>query len=113
MTKIVKDKFLESFKDAIRNLREESALPLRKVAAYLDVDQAIISKFEHGTRMPTRDQVIKMADVYFKAEEKALLIKWLAAKVIYEINDDEFAVEAMKAAEEQIRYNLNPKRKSK
>ena len=103
---------MESFKDTIKNLREEKELPLRKVAAYLDIDQAILSKFEHGVRMPTRDQVIKMAR-YFKAEKKDLLIKWLAAKVIYEINDDEFAVEAMKAAEEQIKYNLSPKRKSR
>ena len=103
---------MENFNDAIKNLRGEKELPLRKVAAYLDVDQAIVSKFEHGTRMPNRKQVIKLAEL-FNADEKTLLIKWLAAKVIYEIDDDEFAVEAMKAAEEQIKYNLNHKRKSK
>ena len=103
---------MENFNDAIKNLRGEKELPLRKVAAYLDVDQAIVSKFEHGTRMPNREQVIKLAEL-FKADEKALLIKWLAAKVIYEVDDDEFAVEAMKAAEEQIKYNLNHKGRSK
>lgn len=99
---------MESFGETIKKLREDKDLPLRKVAAYLDVDQAVLSKYEHGTRMPKREQVIQMAK-YFKTDEKKLLVKWLAQKVVYEIEDDELALEAMKAAEENIRYTLNAK----
>ena len=102
---------MESFCAILKNLREEKDLPLRKVAAYLDIDQAILSKFEHGTRMPNRGQVIKLAE-FFEADEKHLLVKWLAAKVIYEIDDDEHALEAMKVAEEQIKYQTKPQPKT-
>jgi transcriptional regulator with XRE-family HTH domain len=99
---------VESFGEAIKALREEKGLLLRKVAAYLDIDQATLSKFEHGTRIPKREQVIQMAQ-YFKTDKKKLLVKWLAQKVVYEVDDDELALEAMTAAEEQIKYIRNAK----
>ena len=44
LTKIVKMNNVNTgkFGDAIRKQREEKELPLRKVAAYLDIDQAIL-----------------------------------------------------------------------
>jgi len=103
---------VESFGETIKNLREEKDLPLRKVAAYLDIDQAVLSKFEHGTRMPRREQVIQMAQ-YFKTDKKELLVKWLAQKVVYQIEDDELALEAMTVAEAQIAYKTKTERKNK
>ena len=99
---------VKSFGEIIKSLREEKDLPLRKVAAYLDIDQAILSKFEHGTRMPNRELVIKMAQ-YFKTDKKKLLVKWLAQKVVYEIEDDPLALEAMIIAEENIKYKISTK----
>ncbi len=99
---------VESFGETIKSLREEKQLPLRKVAAYLDIDQAVLSKFEHGTRMPNRELVIKMAR-YFKTDKNMLLIKWLAQKVVYEVEDDELALEAMIMAEENIKYRISAK----
>jgi len=112
VVKIIQVKFLESFGETIKKLREEKDLPLRKVAAYLDIDQAILSKFEHGTRMPRREQVIQMAK-YFNIAEKELLVIWLAGKVVYEIESDEHALEAMKVAEAQLIYRTQPKQKNK
>ncbi len=37
----------ESIGEKLRKLREEKELPLRKVAASLDIDVAILSKMEH------------------------------------------------------------------
>ena len=45
---------MESLGDIIRKLRESKELPLRTVAAFLDIDQAILSKIERGHRKPTR-----------------------------------------------------------
>ena len=53
---------MDSFGDTIRKLRENKELPLRTVAAYLDIDQAILSKIERGQRKPTREQVVKLAE---------------------------------------------------
>ena len=103
---------VENFGETIKSLRDEKNLQLRKVAAYLDIDQSVLSKFEHGVRMPKREQVIQLAQ-YFKTDKKQLLLKWLAGKVIYELQDDDLAIEAMQVAEAQIKYNTSTKRKKK
>ncbi|HEY8657796.1 MAG TPA: helix-turn-helix domain-containing protein [Hanamia sp.] len=105
MTKSVKtDKFkMDSFGDTIRKLREEKELPLRTVAAFLDIDQAILSKVERGQRKPTRQQVVKLAE-YFKVKENDLLVAWLSDKVVYELEDEEVALQALQMAEEKVAY---------
>ncbi len=68
-------------------------MPLRTVAAFLDIDQAILSKVERGHRKPTREQVVKLAG-YFKVKENDLLVAWLSDKVVYELEDEDVALKA-------------------
>jgi predicted nucleotidyltransferase/plasmid maintenance system antidote protein VapI len=95
---------MNSLGDIIRKLREEQELPLRIVAAYLDIDQAILSKVERGQRKPTREQVVKLA-AYFKVSANDLLIAWLSDKLVYELEDEEVALQALQMAEEKVAYN--------
>jgi len=92
----------------IRKLREEKGLPLRSVAAYLDIDQAILSKIERGQRHASREQVVKLAS-YFKMDESDLLVSWLSDKLVYEVADGSvpytIALKALQVAEEKIKYN--------
>ena len=44
---------MDSLRETIRKLREKRELLLRTVAAYLDIDEAILSKIERGQRMQT------------------------------------------------------------
>jgi len=90
--------------ETIRNLRIDRQLPLRTVAAYLDIDQAILSRIERGKRKATREHIVKLAK-YFNVPEKDLLVTWLADKVIYEVADESVAFEALKVAEEKVKYN--------
>lgn len=92
-----------SLGETIRKLREEKELPLRTVAAYLDIDQAILSKIERGLRKPTKDLVIKLAK-FFNVPEKELLLAFLADKLLYEVADEEMALEALQVAEERAVY---------
>jgi predicted nucleotidyltransferase/DNA-binding XRE family transcriptional regulator len=92
-----------SLGETIRKLREEKELPLRTVAAYLDIDQAILSKIERGLRKPNRELVIQLA-TYFNIPEKDLMVSWLADKVLYEVADEEMGLEALKVAEERAAY---------
>jgi len=92
-----------SLGETIRKLREEKELPLRIVAAYLDIDQAILSKIERGLRKPSRDLVIKLA-AYFNVPEKELMLAFLADKVLYEVADEEIGLEALQVAEERASY---------
>ncbi len=89
----------------IRKLRMERGYPLRKVAAYLDIDQAILSKIERGLRKIKKEQVIKLAE-FFNYDEKELLLAYLSDRIIFEIGEDELAREALKVAEEKLAYEV-------
>ena len=103
---------MESLGDIIRQLREDKQLPLRTVAAFLDIDQAILSKMERGQRKPSREQVVKLAG-YFKVKTNDLLITWLSDKLVNEVEDEEVALKALQLAEERVAYIISKKRKSK
>jgi predicted nucleotidyltransferase len=89
--------------EKIRKLREEKGLPLRKIAAFLDVDQAILSKIERGLRNASREQVLKLA-IFFQVAEQDLLVSWLSDKLLYELGDEDLALQALQLAEERISY---------
>ena len=94
---------MDSFGNRIKQLREQQELPLRTVAAYLDIDEAILSKIEHGHRKATREQVVQLAK-YFKADEKDLLVVWLSDKLADEIQDEDLASQALKAAQKKVDF---------
>lgn len=94
---------MDSLGDTIRKLREDKELPLRIVSAYLDIDQAILSKIERGQRKATREQVLKLAE-YFKVNKNDLLVAWLSDKLVYEVKDEDLALQAMQVAEEKVKY---------
>ena len=94
---------MDNLGDTIRKLREKEELPLRIVSAYLDIDQAILSRIERGQRKPTREQVVKLAE-YFNVNETDLLVSWLSDKLVYEVADEQIALKALKVAEEKIKY---------
>ena len=87
----------------IRELREKKGYPLRKVAAFLDIDQAILSKMERGKRKLSKEQIIKLARFYDYNEE-GLLVAFLSDRIVDEIGDEDFANEALKVAEEKVAY---------
>jgi len=89
--------------EKLRQLREQNELPLRKVAALIDIDVAILSKMERGERKLTKEVVLKLAEIY-KHNTEDLLILYLSDKIIYEIQDEEFGEKALKVAEERIKY---------
>jgi predicted nucleotidyltransferase len=99
----MKDVKFDSFGDYIRRLRNAKKLPLRKVAAFLDVDPAILSKLERGIRKPRREIVIKLADFY-KVDVNLLLTVWLSDKISYEIAGEPNPERIIQAAEQKIAY---------
>lgn len=48
---------MNSFGEYLRNKREQQGLPLRKVAAELDIDTSILSKIERNERMATKEML--------------------------------------------------------
>jgi predicted nucleotidyltransferase len=98
---------MESFAEQVRKLRKEKAVPLRIVAAYLDIDQAILSKIENGKRTASKENVIKFAE-YYKVNENDLIVSWLSDKLLYEVGNEKLALQAIKVAEEKISYKITP-----
>lgn len=98
-------------KTLLKNAREEKGIKTRELAQLLGIDQALISKFESGSRKPTKEQVAKLAQV-LDLDYETLMIAWLKERILYEIGTDELALKAMMLAEEQIKYNVSFVRKS-
>ncbi len=71
----------ETIGEKLRHIREENELPLRKVAALLDIDVAILSKMERGKRRITKEEVLKLTDIYdYNADE--LLVSFSSDKIL-------------------------------
>lgn len=98
--------------DLLRKLRVENKLPLRKVAALLDMDVAILSKMERGERKLNKEVVLKMAEIYHHDPDE-LVIMYLSEKIVYEVGDEALALKGLLAAEGEIRYRARPKELSK
>lgn len=100
----------ETIGEKLRHIREEKELPLRKVAALLDIDVAILSKMERGERRITKEVVLKLAEIYDYNADK-LLVSFLSDKILYEIQDEDLGIEALKVAEERAKYIKANKKK--
>jgi predicted nucleotidyltransferase len=94
---------MESFGEKIRKIRVERKLTLRKIAAYLDIDQAILSKIERGIRKANREHVIKLEE-FFNLQKNELLIIWVSDQLVYQLLDEEIATEALQVAEQKLAY---------
>ena len=91
--------------EIIREKRKKKGLLLRHVSAQLDIDTAILSKIERGERKATREQIIKLADI-LELDKESLLIQYLSEKILYEIQDEELGIKALKVAEKTIKYGV-------
>ncbi len=99
---------MKKIAEIIRELRENNKLLLRQVASEIEIDQALLSKIERGERIPTKQQVIRLARFY-KVDENKLLIAFLSDKLVNELQDEEMAVKAMQVAEKKINYIIKHK----
>ncbi|MBW6492468.1 MAG: helix-turn-helix transcriptional regulator [Lentimicrobium sp.] len=90
----------------LRELREQAGFSLRKAAVAIDIDIAILSKMERGERKFSKELVLKLAELY-KTNTDKLVIEYLSEKVLYELGEEEFGLEALKVAEKRLRYKKN------
>jgi len=61
---------MKSFGEYIRKAREDKGLPLRKVAAVLDIDTSILSKIERNERRATTKMIPILAKFLDKSEKE-------------------------------------------
>lgn len=95
----------------LKNARKLKGLKTREVAQELGIDQALISKFENGTRKPTKLQIAKLASL-LNIDYETLIVAWLKEKILYEIGDDNFALKAINMVREEIENNFDNSKKT-
>jgi len=93
---------MEKFGLYIRTLRENASLPLRKLASSLDIDQSTLSKIERGERQFTSEMIPKLANV-FSLEYKDLQIMFLKEKLISDLINQDFALEAINEVQKELK----------
>ena len=94
---------METVGQIIRAKRETLGLLLRQVSAYADIDQAILSKIERNERKPTKELILKIAEI-LQLDKQELLVQFMSDKIAYEISDEDCASRVLKVAEEKIEY---------
>lgn len=93
----------ESFGEHLRNLREQKDIPIRKVAAALDIDQSTLSKFERGERLP-REELLPQVAEYFSVDLEEIRVSYFSDKVLNPILTDQNAERILEAAKEKLKY---------
>jgi len=86
---------MKSFGEYIRNSREEKGLPLRKVAAALDIDTSILSKIERNERRATIDMIPILADSLDKTE-KEVELEFIQSAVITDLGELTYLKDGLK-----------------
>lgn len=99
MTKFVMNYLV--MKELLTSRRKALGLKSRELAQLVGVDQALISKFENGDRVPTEVQIKKLERI-LQIEDSQLSILWLKAKILNELNQHPFASEALQLVQEEI-----------
>ena len=99
MTKFVMNYLV--MKELLTSRRKALGLKSRELAQLVGVDQALISKFENGDRVPTEDQIKKLERI-LQIQDSQLSILWLKAKILNELNQHPFASEALQLVQEEI-----------
>jgi transcriptional regulator with XRE-family HTH domain len=83
------------FGEYLRNRREQLGLPLRKVAAELDIDTSILSKIERNERVATKEMLPTLAKT-LEVQEKEIQIEFIKSTVLSELGDLEFLTDGLK-----------------
>jgi len=85
------------FGEYIRELRIARNLPLRKVAADLDIDPSTLGKIERSSRKPPRELIEKLA-IIFKVDQNKLKSIYLSDKISLEIMNEGLGLEVLTEA---------------
>jgi transcriptional regulator with XRE-family HTH domain len=82
-------------KDLLKNARVNKNIGTRQLAALVNIDPAIISKFESGQRIPTEKQIIDLA-IQLEIDLNTLKVAWYKQKIKHQIDFNPQSIQAIK-----------------
>ena len=86
---------MKSFGEYIRRVREEKELPLRKVAAALDIDTSILSKIERNERVATKEMIPILTEI-LERPVKEIEIEFIQSVVESNLGDLKYLKDGLK-----------------
>lgn len=96
------DNWSKKLGSIIKEYREANNLPLRKIAASLDLDQSTLSKIEKGERRGNIEMIPVVARL-FNLDYKGLQVDILSEKIIEENKEHPLLQEALAEALNKIK----------
>ena len=93
---------MEFFGNYIRRLREERRLPLRKVAARLDIDTSTLSKVERGDR-PISIEYLKPLSEIFEVSLRDIQVRFIVDTIRKDFGSLEYIHEGLTESSMQIK----------
>lgn len=97
---------METLGEYLRKLREKSDLPIRKVAAMVDVDQSTMGKYERGERLPKRFLLDSFA-IFFEVPVSEMEKRFITDKVVFPLLDEENPETILDECKEKLAYLRN------
>ena len=85
----------------LRELRKERKETLHQVSKGTDIDSPMLSKIERGDRLPTYEQLKRLAKFY-KVSEASLKVKYTAEKILKEYGANETTYDAIQLVNQQL-----------
>ena len=92
-------------KTILKNAREQKGIKTRELANLLEIDQALISKFESGSRYPTRKQVLQLSQ-FLDIDYESLFVLWIKEKILNDYGNDPIVLRAIAALLIENNYSL-------
>jgi Fic family protein len=94
---------MERIGDLLQENRMLKKMTLWEVQDKTGIAVSLLSKIERGDRLPTKEQILKLANTY-QANIKSLMVEWLSEKIYSQVMDEEFGLEVLMVAEDKVRY---------
>ena len=94
---------METFGEYIRQLRISANLPIRKIAAQLDIDATLLSKIERDERPANKNLIAGIAKI-FNQNEQDLTKRFLSDRIAYKILNENADIDVLKVAEQKVKY---------
>lgn len=100
---------MTTFGETIKQLRLDRKLPQRKVAAILDIDTSILSKYEKNVRQPSKELIEKIAEI-FNVDSQTLIFEAITDKIANQFVDEDIDSKTLRVAENKAEFFKSKKK---
>ena len=100
---------MKSLGTYIKEKRLAQKLRTIDVANALDINQALISKYENDKRLPTKNQIIQLAKI-LQTNEEELLVLFTKTQILKYIENDDISLKALNLVQEELKDSYQTKK---